>query len=63
MIREKEYIVRVCCPVCGSRIADRLSSYSIEVQRLYEENQIKWRPDLIEKCYKCKSPIGIKICK
>ena len=60
MIQLEEKVVRVCCPVCGSRIADRMKRYEVEVRRLYGNAEPDWEPDLIEKCQKCKSMIGIK---
>ena len=60
MLQQKEYTV-INCPICGNRIADRLASYKIEIRKISKNNVTRWKPDIKEKCKRCKSELGIKI--
>lgn len=59
MIDQKEYTI-ITCPVCGKRIADRLISYNVEIRKISDCTSTRWKPDIIDKCERCKSEIGIK---
>lgn len=54
-------LVRVSCPICGGRIADRLARYDVEIKNMMAEEEPDGDLALIEKCHKCKCTVGIKI--
>ena len=60
MIRSAK-VVRVSCPVCGGRIADRLTRYQVEIKNMMAEEEPDGDLALIEKCHQCKCTVGIKI--
>lgn len=51
--------VPVRCPVCGKRLHDMKESDVVEVRKFTVGDE----PDVMRKCPKCKSEIGITIQK
>ena len=52
--------VDIKCPICKAKLIEADSDVIVEV-RVINDDIEGWNPDLVQKCWKCKSKIGIRM--
>ena len=54
--------IDVKCPICRAKLVEADPDVIVEVQ-VVNEGAEGWIPDLVQKCWKCKNRIGIRMKK
>lgn len=52
--------IDIKCPICKAKLVEADPDVIVEV-RSVEEGIDGWNPDLVQKCWKCRNKIGIRM--